>query len=118
QYARERAAGSHVVIVNHALLLSDVAAGSAVIPEYRYLVVDEAHHLETQATQQLGYSVRLRDVGDALDQLGHTSAERRTGVVNELANHFKGSKVGSSARREAESIAQQLSASIEATRLA
>ena len=118
QYARERAAGSHVVIVNHALLLSDVAAESAVIPDYRYLVVDEAHHLETQATQQLGYAVRLRDVVEALDQLGHTSAERRTGIVNELSNHFKGSKVGDSARREAESIAQAVSAKIEETRAA
>lgn len=118
QYARERAAGSHVVVVNHALMLSDVAAGNAVIPDYRYLVVDEAHHLETQATDQLGYSVRLRDVVDALDQLGHTSAERRTGVVNELANHFKGAKVGESARREAETLAQQISARVEECRSA
>jgi predicted DnaQ family exonuclease/DinG family helicase len=116
QYARERAAGSHVVVVNHALMLSDVAAGNGVIPEYRYLVVDEAHHLEAQATDQLGYGVRLRDVLEALDQLGHTSAERRTGVVNELSNHFKGSKVGDSARREAETIAQEISRRVEECR--
>src|SRR5207244_2159239 len=62
--------------------------------------------------------VRLRDVAEALDQLGHSSAERRTGVVNELANHFKGSKLGEPARREAESIARNLSAKIEETHLA
>lgn len=116
QYARERAAGAHVVVVNHALMLSDVAAGSGVIPDYNYLIIDEAHHLEAQATDQLGYAVRLADVLEALDTLGHTSAERRTGVVNELANHFKGSKVGESARREAESFAQHISARIDGCR--
>jgi DNA polymerase-3 subunit epsilon/ATP-dependent DNA helicase DinG len=118
QYARERAASSHVVIVNHALLLSDVAVESKVIPDYRFLVVDEAHHLEEQATNQLGYAVRLRDVIEYLDTLGHTSAERRTGVVNELANHLRGSGVGHATQRQAELVAQELSAALERARTA
>jgi DNA polymerase-3 subunit epsilon/ATP-dependent DNA helicase DinG len=115
-YARERAAASHVVIVNHALLLSDVAVESKVIPDYRFLIVDEAHHLEDQATNQLGYAVRLRDVIEYLDGLAHTSAERRTGVVNELGNHLRGSAVGQATQRQAELIAQQLSAAVERAR--
>src|SRR4029077_3992535 len=102
QYARERAAGAHVVIVKHALLLSDVAAGGgAVIPEYRYLVVDEAHHLEAQATEQLGYVARHRDVVEYLDSLHHTSADRRTGVATELPGSVRRSRAASTARKPA-----------------
>jgi Rad3-related DNA helicase/DNA polymerase III epsilon subunit-like protein len=55
--ARRTAEASHVVIVNHALLLSDLATSSRVIPEYQQLVVDEAHHFEQEATNQLGYNL-------------------------------------------------------------
>ena len=51
--ARRAADGAHVVIVNHSLLLSDVVTGNQVLPEYRHLVIDEAHHLEDEATAQL-----------------------------------------------------------------
>ncbi len=37
---------AHVLVVNHALLLSDVATGSRVLPEYSHLIIDEGHHLE------------------------------------------------------------------------
>jgi DNA polymerase-3 subunit epsilon/ATP-dependent DNA helicase DinG len=55
--ARRVADASHVVIVNHALLLSDLATSSRVLPDYDHLVVDEAHHFEEEATNQLGYSI-------------------------------------------------------------
>jgi DNA polymerase-3 subunit epsilon/ATP-dependent DNA helicase DinG len=48
--ARRNADAAHLVVVNHALLLSDTVSGSRVLPEYEHLVVDEAHHLEDQAT--------------------------------------------------------------------
>lgn len=73
--ARKRAEGAHLLVVNHALLLSDVAAAGAVLPEYRHLVVDEAHHLEAQATEQLGFSASQDDLLDWLDAL-HTRATR------------------------------------------
>jgi len=44
--ARARAERAHIVIINHALLLSDLALESRVLPEYKYLIIDEAHHLE------------------------------------------------------------------------
>jgi DNA polymerase-3 subunit epsilon/ATP-dependent DNA helicase DinG len=53
---RRQADSAHLLIANHALLLSDVAAGNRVLPEYRHLIVDEAHHLEDATTKQLGYS--------------------------------------------------------------
>ena len=69
--ARRRAETAHVVVVNHALLLADIATGSRVIPEYDHLIVDEAHHLEDATTNGLSFRVTesgvqrlLRDVGD------------------------------------------------------
>ena len=67
--AREEAAASHIVVVNHALLLSDIVAGGSAIPDYDLLIVDEAHHLEEAATNQLGFSVGQSDVTDLLGDL-------------------------------------------------
>lgn len=63
--ARRAAAEAEIVLVNHHLLLADVAirqhlgweAEQAVLPAYRRVVFDEAHHLEDIATEH--FSLRL-----------------------------------------------------------
>jgi len=40
---------------------------SKVIPEYEHLIIDEAHHLEEEATAQLGFDVSTRSFQLALD---------------------------------------------------
>ncbi len=60
--ARRQAEAAHLVIVNHALLLADLASDNQVLPEYTNLIIDEAHHLEDQATDQLGFEVDGRAV--------------------------------------------------------
>jgi len=83
--ARATAEGAHIVIVNHALLLSDLLAESRVLPPYRHLVVDEAHHLIDEATQQFGFQVMQDDIREllhrtlVLDHLG-----RFAGALGEL----------------------------------
>ena len=67
--ARERADAAHVIVVNHALLLSDLARGGGLIPEYDHLVVDEAHHLEAEATRQFGFEVRQDWLEEQLDSI-------------------------------------------------
>ncbi|HET7737431.1 MAG TPA: exonuclease domain-containing protein, partial [Tepidiformaceae bacterium] len=69
QRARKAAESAHIVIVNHALLLADIASGGSALPPFDHLVVDEAHNLEDQATQQFGGSVSRRLMMDALDGL-------------------------------------------------
>ena len=68
--ARARADGAHVVVVNHALLLSDLASGGSVIPHYDHLIVDEAHHLEAEASRQFGFQVQNQALDDLAAQLG------------------------------------------------
>jgi DNA polymerase-3 subunit epsilon/ATP-dependent DNA helicase DinG len=72
--ARQAAHSAHVVIVNHALLLADVATGNRVLPEYDYLIIDEAHHLEDASTNALSYRVTHFEIVRMLRELGSTSA--------------------------------------------
>ena len=92
--ARDRAAASHIVVVNHALLLSDLAMGGTVIPEYDILIVDEAHHLEDEATRQLGFDLPQSAFDDHFQALG---GDR--GLFNE--------SVAAVARSEAEALSRE-----------
>jgi predicted DnaQ family exonuclease/DinG family helicase len=80
---RSRAAAEEadLVVVNHALLTADAATGGALIPEYRHLVVDEAHHLEEAATQALRAEVDAREVAELLRALADGRGERSSGLV-------------------------------------
>jgi len=71
--AKQAAQSSHILIVNHALLLSDVATGSKVLPEYQYLVVDEAHHLEAATTGALSFRLSQNDFERMIKEVGGTS---------------------------------------------
>lgn len=72
--ARQAAQSAHLLIVNHALLLSDVATGNRVLPDYDYLIVDEGHHLEDATTSALSYQSTLGEVERTLAQLGGSSS--------------------------------------------
>jgi len=66
--ARKQGEASHVVVANHSLLLADAAIGGGVIPAYHYLVVDEAHHLEDEASRQFGFSCRQKEAEELADR--------------------------------------------------
>lgn len=77
--SRASAEASHLVVVNHALLLTDLVAGGTVIPDYDVLIIDEAHHLESEATRRLGFEVSRSAVGEHLQEmLGDRGVIRRT----------------------------------------
>ena len=75
--ARRAAEAAHIVIVNHALLLSDLAAGGTALPAADTIVIDEAHHLEDAATTHLGETVSLRSLAEPLDGI-HRISQRGT----------------------------------------
>ena len=60
--ARREARRSDLVIVNHALLLSDPGLRATLLAESGALVLDEAHQLERVAREQLGVSLGVRDL--------------------------------------------------------
>ncbi len=75
--ARRRAAEADVVVVNHHLLASDIAVRlaadnwleAAVLPPYRRLILDEAHHVEDVAAAHLGAQVSQLGVQRLLGRL-------------------------------------------------
>ncbi|MDP3062731.1 MAG: helicase C-terminal domain-containing protein [Chloroflexota bacterium] len=92
--ARERAEAASLLVVNHALLLTDLARGGNLIPKYDHLIVDEAHHLEEEATRQLGFQVSQRSLTDELDtltrHLDHVRALLRSSKVDAVRQRGEG----------------------------
>ncbi len=68
--AHEAAQNAHILVVNHALLLADLATGSRVLPEYQYLIVDEAHHLEAATTSAMSVRITQTEPERLLRELG------------------------------------------------
>ncbi|HEY7780236.1 MAG TPA: helicase C-terminal domain-containing protein [Ktedonobacterales bacterium] len=86
---RERAHDAQVIVVNHTLLLLDAAMDGWLLPERDVVVLDEAHHLEEEATRAFTITVtpgrvqsllaqhRLREHADADKQQEATDANVR-----------------------------------------
>jgi ATP-dependent DNA helicase DinG len=94
--ARKEAANADIVVVNHHLLLSDVAVrrqvqnwdDAAVLPAYKRLVIDEGHHLEEAAASHLGSSITRR----ALARMFNRLERRGKGLLPALATRLAASK--------------------------
>ena len=77
--ARQAALSAHILVVNHALLLADVATGNRVLPEYDYVIIDEAHHLEEATTNALSF--RINQYIDRSDNPGIRKSQFRSAWV-------------------------------------
>ena len=75
--ARRRAELAHLIIVNHSLLLADLASNGMVLPEYTDLIIDEAHHLEAAVTDGLSFRADRRFLETILEE----AARPRAGLV-------------------------------------
>ena len=92
--AKTAAQNAHLLIVNHALLLSDIATGSKVLPEYSYLIVDEGHHLEAATTNALSFRLTQVDVERMLKEVGGSSAGILGRVLTETHEALRPSDFG------------------------
>lgn len=72
--AKRAAQSAHVLVVNHALLLSDVATESKVLPEYSHLIIDEGHHLESATTNALSFRMSQFDLERIMKEIGGTNS--------------------------------------------
>ncbi len=108
--ARRQAEGAHLVIVNHALLLSDVVAGSRVLPEYERLIVDEAHHLEDQATTQFGTRINEHHVIDYLENVVRLDGALVNGVLAIVTAYLERRQDTAAERQRAEAAGERLQA--------
>jgi Rad3-related DNA helicase/DNA polymerase III epsilon subunit-like protein len=78
--ARHNAMHAHIVIANHSLVLSNAAEGR-VLPSFERLIVDEAHHLEDEATRQLSFVVDRASLEDAVRTLVRSEGGINSGAI-------------------------------------
>ncbi len=101
--ARHAAEASHLVIVNHALLLADVAVQHRALPEYKHLIVDEAHHLEAATTAGLSFETNARRIHRILNEIGQLNrAGRVTGLLADVIGQCQKSQLPDELMREIE----------------
>ena len=87
QASRRRIQHGQILICNHALLFSDLAlrrAGSALLPDYDLVVIDEAHTIEAVAADHLGLSFGESQALHLLNALFSPTTER--GFLSSLRN--------------------------------
>ncbi len=65
---RDRARDAQVIVVNHTLLLLDAVMAGSLLPERDLIIVDEAHHLEEEATRAFTVTVTPGRVQSLLSQ--------------------------------------------------
>ena len=83
--ARQRAEQAHIIVVNHALLMADLAFGGGLIPEYNNVIIDEAHHLEEAATNQFGFELPQNELDRVWEPAGRLTADVRRALTAEDA---------------------------------
>jgi len=80
--AKIAAENAHILVVNHALLLADAATGNRVLPPFDYLIVDEAHHLESATTSAMSFQVRAMDITRLIREMGG----QKSGILGRFVN--------------------------------
>ena len=91
--AKQAAQSAHILIVNHALLLADVASGNRVLPEYDYLIVDEAHHLENATTSALSFRMTQYDMDRTVREVGGTKSGALGSLLTEASSGLRPSEL-------------------------
>ena len=80
--ARRQLEAADIIVANHAILFSDLALkseGAGILPEYKYVVLDEAHTVEHVAEEHFGIHISQYTLSSLLDNLYHT--RRRRGIL-------------------------------------
>ena len=91
--ARRQASESSLLVANHHLLFADLAARregagedeTVVLPAYRSIVFDEAHHLESSATALFSQSLSLPALNRVLFRLWNKKGKFFLGIFPRLA---------------------------------
>jgi len=112
--ARRAAEAAHLVIVNHALLLADIAVQNRALPEYHYLIVDEAHHLEAATTRGLSFEADRRAIRRLLEEVGHRQGPRSlTGLLGETVSRCRRARLDPQMQAKVEEFAGGVARAVE-----
>lgn len=70
--ARAKATDADIVVTNHHMLALHIANGGRALPDFEYLIIDEAHEFPDTLREYMGGSISLstfRKIVDALDEM-------------------------------------------------
>ncbi len=86
---REQAENAEVIVVNHSLLLLDIAMDGFLLPERDVIIIDEAHHLEEEATRAFTIVVTPGRIASLLAQrrLREHASQQAQEAVQEADGH-------------------------------
>ncbi len=100
--ARRRLETADIIVANHALMFSDLVLkeqGASILPDYRYVIVDEAHNLEHVAENHFGINLSYARVKYLLDGLysprsrrgflGRGQADKAIEIVKQTSEEAK-----------------------------
>lgn len=85
---REQAQRAQVIVVNHTLLMLDALAEGAILPSRDVIVIDEAHHLENEATRAFTTTIKYSQITSLLAHKvlrAHTPATLQEEVLRRAA---------------------------------
>jgi ATP-dependent DNA helicase DinG len=86
---RRRVQHAQILVVNHALLFSDIAlrrAGVSILPDYDVVILDEAHTIEAVASDHLGINVTSGQIEYTLNKLYNDRTNKGLLVHHDLFN--------------------------------
>lgn len=69
-HAKKTALDADIIITNHSMLLTELVQDIKLFPDFSYLIMDEAHHLEHAARQHLSISLGFNTSKFLLSRLG------------------------------------------------
>ncbi|MGZ9223278.1 MAG: exonuclease domain-containing protein, partial [Anaerolineales bacterium] len=92
--AKTMSQSAHVLVVNHALLLSDIATGGRVLPDYSHLIIDEGHHLESATTNALSFRLTQFDLERMMKEVGGSNAGMLGRLLSEVKEALRPSDFG------------------------
>ncbi len=87
--ARRRVQNAQILIVNHALFFSDLAlrqSGASILPDYDVAIFDEAHNLESVASDHLGVHFSSGQIEFVLNKLYNERTNRGLLVHHHLSD--------------------------------
>jgi Rad3-related DNA helicase len=113
--ARRAAESAHLVVVNHALLLTDAASSNRILPDYDALVVDEAHHLEDQATAQFTVTLSERNLTDYAEAVASNDGVAVSGVAAGAVAFLMGAVADSAGQKRARLARERLDEGLAAS---
>ena len=102
QQARRRLEKADIIVANHALMFSDLALkeeDASVLPDYKYVIVDEAQNIEHVAEEQFGINISSRKIKFLLDGiynprthkglLAYTDAGKTIDIVDRISRETR-----------------------------